>query len=225
MASRKGTSGPSEPEESQKLTPQAAPTRAPRSVKSGSNTALTAAKRGLAALAVITIALAGILIYGVTTDRTGWAPKLALDLEGGTQMVLSPELQEAQDGQEITQEQLDQAVEIIRQRVDGSGVSEAEISTQSGANIVVSMPGVPSAETRDLIQTSAQMAFRPVITTAEGAPTSGAGSSPRTRASGRARCATCTSCPPPARCSPPAPATRRATCGCAWASPTGRWRP
>lgn len=171
MASRKGASGPSEPEESQKLTPQAAPTRAPRSVKSGSNTALTAAKRGLAALAVITIALAGILIYGVTTDRTGWAPKLALDLEGGTQMVLSPELQEAQDGQEITQEQLDQAVEIIRQRVDGTGVSEAEISTQSGSNIVVSMPGVPSAKTRDLIQTSAQMAFRPVITTAEGAPT------------------------------------------------------
>ncbi len=132
---------------------------------------MSTAKRGLVALAVLTIALAGILIYGVTTDRTGWDPKLALDLEGGTQMVLSPELQEAQDGQEITQEQLDQAVEIIRQRVDGTGVSEAEISTQSGSNIVVSMPGVPSAETRDLIQTSAQMAFRPVITTAEGAPT------------------------------------------------------
>ena len=171
MASRKGTSGPSVPEESQKPTPEAAPARAPRSVKSGSNTALSSAKRGLSALAVLTIVLAGILIYGVTTERTGWAPQLALDLEGGTQMVLSPQLQEAQDGQEITQEQLDQAVEIIRQRVDGTGVSEAEISTQSGSNIVVSMPGVPSTETRDLIQTSAQMAFRPVITTAEGTPT------------------------------------------------------
>ena len=170
MASDKDTSGRSGADESKKSSSKAA-SRVPRSVRSGSQAAVSTAKRGLAALAVVTIALAGILIYGVTTDRTGWAPKLALDLEGGTQMVLSPELQEAQDGQEITQEQLDQAVEIIRQRVDGSGVSEAEISTQSGSNIVVSMPGVPSAETRDLIQTSAQMAFRPVVTTAEGTPT------------------------------------------------------
>lgn len=170
MASDKDTSGRSGTDESKKSSSKAA-SRASRSVRSGSQAAVSTAKRGLVALAVLTIALAGILIYGVTTDRTGWDPKLALDLEGGTQMVLSPELQEAQDGQEITQEQLDQAVEIIRQRVDGTGVSEAEISTQSGSNIVVSMPGVPSAETRDLIQTSAQMAFRPVITTAEGAPT------------------------------------------------------
>ena len=170
MASDKDTSGRSGADES-KTSPSKAASRAPRTVRSGSQAAVSTAKRGLVALAVLTIALAGILIYGVTTDRTGWDPKLALDLEGGTQMVLSPELQEAQDGQEITQEQLDQAVEIIRQRVDGTGVSEAEISTQSGSNIVVSMPGVPSSETRDLIQTSAQMAFRPVITTAEGTTT------------------------------------------------------
>lgn len=170
MASDKDTSGRSGTDESKKSSSKAA-SRGPRSVRSGSQAAVSTAKRGLVALAVLTIALAGILIYGVTTDRTGWDPKLALDLEGGTQMVLSPELQEAQDGQEISQEQLDQAVEIIRQRVDGTGVSEAEISTQSGSNIVVSMPGVPSSETRDLIQTSAQMAFRPVITTSEGAPT------------------------------------------------------
>ncbi|MBX7557595.1 hypothetical protein K1Y78_59455, partial [Streptomyces sp. tea 10] len=109
--------------------------------------------------------------YGVTTDRTGWAPKLALDLEGGTQMVLSPTLQGENSGQDISQEQLDQAVEIIRQRVDGAGVSEAEITTQSGRNIVVSMPGVPSSETRELIQTSAQMAVRPVIVSGPGAAT------------------------------------------------------
>ena len=171
MAADKDTPGRTGSKESKKSASKASPSRASRSVRSGSDAALSVAKRGLVAMVVVTFVLAGILIYGVTTERTGWAPKLALDLEGGTQMVLSPELQEAQDGQEITQEQLDQAVEIIRQRVDGTGVSEAEISTQSGSNIVVSMPGVPSAETRDLIQTSAQMAFRPVITTAEGSPT------------------------------------------------------
>ena len=84
-------------------------------------------------------------------------------LEGGTQMILTPELTGQQEGEEISQEQLDQAVEIIRQRVDGSGVSEAEVSTQGGENIVVSMPGTPDQETRDLIQTSAQMS--PQITT------------------------------------------------------------
>lgn len=131
----------------------------------------SAARKALVALAAVIAILAGVLVYGVTTERTGWAPKLALDLEGGTQMVLSPTLQGEKSGQDISEEQLDQAVEIIRQRVDGAGVSEAEITTQSGRNIVVSMPGVPSSETRELIQTSAQMAFRPVIVSGSGAAT------------------------------------------------------
>ncbi len=60
---------------------------------------------------------------------------------------------------------------IIRQRVDGTGVSEAEISTQSGRNVVVSLPGTPSTETRNLIKASANMAFRPVIQAGAGAAT------------------------------------------------------
>ncbi len=75
-------------------------------------------------------------------------------------MILAPRVA---GGDAATQEQLDQAVEIIRQRVDGTGVSEAEITTQSGRNVVVSMPGVPDTRTRELIQASANMEFRPVI--------------------------------------------------------------
>ncbi|MCM3485595.1 protein translocase subunit SecD [Kocuria rosea] len=138
--------------------------------RSGVRAALSTARRSLIGLAVLLALLAGLLAWGAGTDRTGWGPKLALDLEGGTQMILSPSLQGEDAGQEITAEQLDQAVEIIRQRVDGSGVAEAEIATQSGNNIVVSMPGVPSAQTRELIQTSAQMNFRPVLTTAAAEP-------------------------------------------------------
>ncbi|HST73323.1 protein translocase subunit SecD [Kocuria sp.] len=132
----------------------------------GVRAALSGARRSLLGLLVLLALLAGLLAWGAGTDRTGWGPKLALDLEGGTQMILSPSLRGDDEGREITPEQLSQAVEIIRQRVDGSGVSEAEISTQSGDNIVVSMPGVPSAETRELIQSSAEMNFRPVLTTA-----------------------------------------------------------
>lgn len=125
--------------------------------------AVSTARASLVALAVVTIALLGLLSWGTGQGHTGWGPRLALDLEGGTQMILTPELTGEQQGQEISQEQLDQAVEIIRQRVDGSGVSEAEVATQGGQNIVVSMPGTPDQETRDLIQTSAEMSFRPVL--------------------------------------------------------------
>ncbi|MGX5360001.1 protein translocase subunit SecD [Kocuria sp. KH4] len=138
--------------------------------RSGVRAALSGARRSLLGLLVLLALLGGLLAWGAGTDRTGWGPKLALDLEGGTQMILSPSLQGEEAGQEVTPEQLDQAVEIIRQRVDGSGVAEAEIATQSGSTIVVSMPGVPSAETRELIQTSAQMNFRPVLTTAAAEP-------------------------------------------------------
>lgn len=119
------------------------------------------AKRTLWWLAALTAALAAVLGVGVFTGQAQLAPKLALDLEGGTQMVLTPE---ASGGQQVSAEQLDQAVEIIRQRVDGSGVAEAEITTQGGSNVVVSLPGIPDEETRDLIQASANMEFRPVIT-------------------------------------------------------------
>ncbi|WMY77548.1 protein translocase subunit SecD [Citricoccus sp. I39-566] len=119
------------------------------------------AKRTLWWLAGLTVVLAAILGAGVFTGQAQLAPKLALDLEGGTQMVLAPE---ATGGQDVSAEQLDQAVEIIRQRVDGSGVAEAEITTQGGSNVVVSLPGIPDEETRALIQASANMEFRPVIT-------------------------------------------------------------
>ena len=126
--------------------------------------------RALFSLVVLLAVIFGAIGAGAIWSDAQWTPKLALDLEGGTQMILSPSLQGEDAGQEVSPEQLDQAVEIIRQRVDGSGVAEAEITTQSGNNIVVSMPGVPSAETRELIQTSAEMNFRPVLTTAAAEP-------------------------------------------------------
>ena len=113
-------------------------------------------------LLALTIIATGILVAGVAAGKTSFAPKLALDLEGGTQMILAPRVK---GDESIGQDQLDQAVEIIRQRVNGSGVSEAEITTQSGRNVVVSMPGTPDTRTRELIQASANMEFRPVLIT------------------------------------------------------------
>ncbi|QRZ62455.1 protein translocase subunit SecD [Rothia sp. ZJ932] len=107
-------------------------------------------------------------IFATTASGGSWSPKLALDLSGGTQLILAPQVS-GSDSQEVTEEQLEQAVDIIRQRVDGSGVAEAEVTTQSGQNVVVSLPGALDKQTRDLIQASAQMSFRSVLQA--GAPT------------------------------------------------------
>ncbi|QPL06412.1 MULTISPECIES: protein translocase subunit SecD [Actinomyces] len=104
----------------------------------------------------------GALAVGAATGRTSMTPGLALDLEGGTQIILTPT---TSDGSAISDEDIEQAIGIIRQRVDASGVSEAQISRQGGQNIVVSLPGTPSEETLALVRTSAVLYFRPVIRT------------------------------------------------------------
>ncbi|WP_413319837.1 protein translocase subunit SecD [Agrococcus sp. 1P02AA] len=128
--------------------------------------ARTRGARALVWLVVLIVGLIGANFAAVQFDEDGtaaWTPQLALDLEGGTQIVLEPRLAE---GATISQEQLEQAVSIIRQRVDASGISETEITTQGGRNIVVALPGEPDAETLQRIQASAKMEFRPVLASA-----------------------------------------------------------
>lgn len=137
--------------------------------------------RSLVFLGVLVIALFGSLFAGTklspqTEENPGGAsltPGLALDLEGGTQIVLQPS---TTDDSEITGETITQAINVIRQRIDAQGVSEAEITSQGGQNIVVGIPGEPSQETIDLVSQSAQMRFRPVL--AVGAPTATATEAP-----------------------------------------------
>ncbi|MGV3732930.1 MAG: protein translocase subunit SecD [Microcella sp.] len=116
--------------------------------------------RSLVWLLVIIIALIAANGASVLFNNGQWTPKLALDLEGGTQITLSPQLS---SGEAVTPEQLERAVAIIRQRVDASGVSEAEINTQGNQNIVVSIPGEPDEATRERISSSAKLEFRPVL--------------------------------------------------------------
>lgn len=110
-------------------------------------------------LGIVTALLLGIIAAGVVWSDATTTPKLALDLEGGTSIILEPQVSEDTD---ISKEQLDQAVSIIRQRVDSTGVSEAEITTQGDRNIVVNLPGNPDEETRNLVRSSAQLVFRRV---------------------------------------------------------------
>ena len=122
------------------------------------STAVKKAWRTLIWLVAIFAVLAGVLAGGVLWSTATWTPKLALDLEGGRQIILTPKL-EASD-QQISSDQLDQAVAIIRQRVDASGVSEAEVTTQGAQNVVVSIPGVPDEDTLNRIEGEGQVVFR-----------------------------------------------------------------
>ncbi|ACZ21682.1 protein-export membrane protein SecD [Sanguibacter keddieii DSM 10542] len=124
--------------------------------------------RSLIGLGIIVLVLFGSIGIGTWQSDASWSPKLALDLEGGTQIILQPV---TTDGQTVTSEDINQAIAIIRQRVDSSGVSEAEITSQGGSNIVVALPGQPSQETLDLVRESAQMQFRPVLSFSMVAPT------------------------------------------------------
>jgi len=112
------------------------------------------------------IALVVLLIGGIAWafwPGTDSSVRLGLDLQGGTQVIMIP--QPVVEGAEITEEQLAQSVEIIRARVDGLGVAEAEVTTQgsgAGAAIVVSVPGVGQDRVVDLVQRTALLNFRPV---------------------------------------------------------------
>ncbi|MBG6214900.1 MAG: protein translocase subunit SecD [Cryobacterium sp.] len=116
--------------------------------------------RSLTWLGVLIVGLIALNAFGVFTQNGSWTPKLALDLEGGTQIILAPQVE---SGATVTSEQLSEAVGIIRQRVDSSGVSEAEVNTQGGRNIVVSIPGTPDDATLERIKSSAKLEFRAVL--------------------------------------------------------------
>ena len=88
-----------------------------------------------------------------------YQPVLGLDLQGGLSVVYAP-------AHKVSQATLEETISIIRNRVDGLGVSEPNIS-QQGNDIVVQLPGVKNtAQALKVIGQTAQLRFRPVLCTA-----------------------------------------------------------
>jgi preprotein translocase subunit SecD len=118
-------------------------------------------KPGRSLIALVVLLIGGIVwAFWPGSDSS---VRLGLDLQGGTQVILVP--QPVVEGTEITEEQLAQTVEIIRARVDGLGVAEAEVTTQGSGNsaaIVVAVPGVGQDRVVELVQRTALLNFRPV---------------------------------------------------------------
>ena len=122
-------------------------------------------------LAILTgtfvLLIAAVFIQGATAVRLG------LDLRGGTSVTLQPRLGVGETGK-VTSEAIDQAVSIIRQRVNSLGVAESEVASQgSGTNrqIVISVPGESGRRVIELVGQTAELRFRQVLAESSGVPT------------------------------------------------------
>jgi len=111
--------------------------------------------RYLATFVGIVVVLYALVFF--TGDRQ-LTPKLGIDLEGGTRVTLTAR---TATGQPPTKDQLNLAREIIDQRVNGLGVSGAEV-VQDGSNLTITVPGDQGQRAKDLAQT-AQLRFRAVL--------------------------------------------------------------
>ncbi|EFC79128.1 hypothetical protein FrEUN1fDRAFT_7759 [Parafrankia sp. EUN1f] len=77
------------------------------------------------------------ILFGLMAVTGTWTPKLGLDLQGGTSVILTPR---SVTGGSIDDSALNKAVDVIRSRVDGLGVAEAEVR-RTGGTIEISVPG------------------------------------------------------------------------------------
>lgn len=129
--------------------------------------------RQLAVLGFIFVVLYLLVFFaggasGSFKDRL--EPKLGLDLIGGTRMTL--QATNSVDGKPPTAQNLEEARQIIENRVNGLGVAEAEVVTEGNRNIVISLPG----ENRNLdeVGSAAELRFRKVLKAADGSGTAAA---------------------------------------------------
>lgn len=100
--------------------------------------------------------VAVVVIALVATVAVGNTPVLGLDLQGGISVRLFPAGKAASSS-------LDTAKNIIDRRVNGLGVSDAEV-TREGDNIVIDLPGVKDRDkAKRLVGRTAELRFRPVL--------------------------------------------------------------
>ncbi|MGE5828599.1 MAG: protein translocase subunit SecD [Micromonosporaceae bacterium] len=162
----------------------------------------TRPSRYLAVLALIFVALYAAVFFG-GPDKVAdkFKPKLGLDLVGGTTLTL---IATTENGRAPDGGSLEQARQIIANRVDGLGVAEAQVVTEGDRNIVISLAGEKNDTIRQ-VGKPAQLRFRKVISTTNDSPVAPAPSSSSTATPGATASAT------PAASPTTAPATTAPT--------------
>jgi SecD/SecF fusion protein len=109
------------------------------------------------------LAMTLMLLLVACSIATIWPPQkkiaLGLDIQGGTSFLIRLK----GGDKEVTKGMLDQAVEVIRKRIDVFGVSEPIISPVANDRILVQIPGLDTAkiqEARDQLSRVAKLEFR-----------------------------------------------------------------
>ena len=106
-------------------------------------------------LGLLAAALIGVVLMAIPASPLHQKPTLGLDLQGGLEVTLQAV---PPPNRELTKEDLDRSVEIMRNRVDKLGVTEPEIRTQGSDQIVIQLPGVKDPEAAaEIIGTTAQL--------------------------------------------------------------------
>jgi preprotein translocase subunit SecD len=121
--------------------------------------------------ALIVFLLGVAILYGLVAIGGNWKPALGLDLQGGTRITLIAE-------GNPDSEAMDEARQIIDQRVNGTGVSEAEVTVQGDKFIVVEIPGKNRSDLVDTVSRTAQLRFRTVACSSTAPGPCGAGCAP-----------------------------------------------
>ncbi|MFF3086904.1 protein translocase subunit SecD [Streptomyces nojiriensis] len=120
------------------------------------------------ALAIILIAMVALTAGMFLSKQT--TPRLGIDLAGGTSITLKAKSEPGKESA-INETNMNTAVGIIDRRVNGLGVSEAEVQTQGRDHIIVNIPkGTNEQQAREQVGTTAQLYFRPVLAFTDGAP-------------------------------------------------------
>jgi preprotein translocase subunit SecD len=152
-------------------------------------------RRTLAALAVLIL----VMLIGITGKQTfspaSWRHQfkvgLGLDLSSGTQVVLKAY---TSNGKPPTAGDMQQAINILESRVNGTGTSGASVQQQGSDQINISVPGQNSQQVANEISSTARLAFRPVLlwepyqgaTQPAASPTATPSGAPSPKASGSA---------------------------------------
>ena len=93
----------------------------------------------LTLVGLIVLALVGVAFLLVPSSPAHRAVKQGLDLQGGLEYVLKAQ---PPKGHQLTSEDLDRSVSIMRDRVDKLGVSEPIITKQGKDQISIQLAGV-----------------------------------------------------------------------------------
>src|SRR5436305_3113031 len=103
---------------------------------------------------LLVVGLIAASVFVIFTQKT----RLGLDLQGGVQLVYQG--QPSPQTPVVTQDALNRAVDIMRERVDQLGVAEPEIQTSGGNQITVGLPDVQDTKRAEQeVGTVAQLYF------------------------------------------------------------------